>query len=201
MPHCNGADRGCACEAAWGTGRASCSPSPLRRQHHPAAKAGRLPSGLASRENLTNRLQGATQICRQRQRLLVRSPVMATWVVCPRCVSWRFLPASEGGPNLCDSTAPWHNSGVEGGLDLPTRPTRKSRHTKVKPGWTACPEAVIGHSENRQPLWHEPRREEPRSARGVCPGLSCMHRNGARTVLRGLGGSNALRLPDLLGSR
>jgi len=78
MPCCNGMDRGCACEAVGGAGRASCSPSLLRRQHHPAARAGRLPSGLASRENLTNRLQGASQICRRRKRLLVRSPVMAT---------------------------------------------------------------------------------------------------------------------------
>jgi len=87
MPACNGTDRGCACEAVWGTGRASCSPSLLRGQHHPAAKAGRLPSGLASRENLANRLQGASQICRQRQRLLVRSSAVATRFVCSRRVS------------------------------------------------------------------------------------------------------------------
>src|SRR5439155_16608097 len=42
------------------------------RQHHPTVKAGRLPSGLPSRENLGQPTQGAKQICRRQQRLLVR---------------------------------------------------------------------------------------------------------------------------------
>ena len=53
-PFCNGADRGCA------------------TAHHPAPKAGRLPSGLAYERTLANRLKEAMQICRRRQRLLVR---------------------------------------------------------------------------------------------------------------------------------
>jgi hypothetical protein len=52
------------------------------------------------------------------------------------------------------------------------------------------------YSDHRQPLRHESQREEPRSARGACPGLSCMHRNGARTVLRGAAGGNTRGLPD-----
>jgi hypothetical protein len=54
-----------------------------------------------------------------------------------------------------------------------------------------------GYTNYRQPRRRELEREKPRSGRGVSPGLSCMHRNGARTVLRGLGGSNVPRLPDL----
>jgi len=77
MPFCNGADRGCVGEAVGGSEGFLPSPGP-RRQHHPAAKAGRLPSGLASRENLTNRRKGASQTCRRRQRLPVRPPVMVT---------------------------------------------------------------------------------------------------------------------------
>src|SRR5271170_4568279 len=53
---------------------------------------------------------------------------MATWVVCPRCVSWRFLPASEGGPSLCDSTAPWYNSGIWGVEHFPTADSGVTAH-------------------------------------------------------------------------
>ena len=166
-----------------GTGRASCSPSPPRRQHHPARESGQTSLWSGVTREPDKQTSGGDADMSAAATLAGAVPGHGN-MGC--LLQVRIVKVSSGKRRRAESMRfdrTVVQFCVQGGLDLPTRPTRKSRHTKVKPGRTACPEAVIGHSEHRQPLWHEPRREEPRSARGVCPGLSCMHRNGARTVL------------------
>jgi len=66
MPFCNGTDRGCNITL------------PRKRADFPL---------VWHHERTWQTLQGATQICRQRQRLLVRLPTLATGFVCSRRVS------------------------------------------------------------------------------------------------------------------